>query len=128
MREQLNNYFLYRLMETLVDTGYPFWETEGAVADGFDEVDDEVYTEELDEAMQEASDLLCKIEDESRPETMKGFHVNMKLVFAKFLPMFNLEGLLKTISGLDSIQGSNLIFAEIYPKEIHIQRIQLNRC
>ncbi len=94
---QLNNYFLYKLMENLVDTGYPFWETEGALLEGFDEVDEDVYTEELVDAMQEASNLLCKIEDESRPETMKDFNVDMKAMFANFLPMFNLEGLLETI-------------------------------
>ncbi len=98
IQTQLDNYFLYKLMETLVETAYPFWETEGAVLDGFDEVDDEVYTDELDEAMEEASNLLCKIQDESQPETMKDFNVDMKNMFAEFLPMFNLEGLLKTIT------------------------------
>lgn len=98
IQEQLNNYFLYKLMENLVDTGYPFWDTEGALADGFDDVDEEVYTDELIEAVEDASSLLSKIEDENQPETMKDFNVNMKAMFAKYLPMFNLEGLLQTIT------------------------------
>ncbi len=98
IREQLNNYFLYRLMESMTDTAYPFWETDGAVLDGFEEVDDDVYTEELDEALTEAGNLLCKITDENQAETMKDFQVDMKAMFAKHLPMFNLEGLLETIT------------------------------
>ncbi len=98
IREQLNNYFLYRLLESMTDTAYPFWETDGAVLDGFGEIDDDVYTEELDEALTEAGNLLCKITDENQPETMKDFNVDMKAMFAKHLPMFNLEALLETIS------------------------------
>ncbi len=37
IREQLNNYFLYKIMESMTDTAYPFWETDGAVLDGFEE-------------------------------------------------------------------------------------------
>ncbi len=98
IREQLNNYFLYRLMESMTDTAYPFWETNGAVLDGFEEVDDEVYTEELDVEVMQAGRLLAKIKDENQPETMKDFNVDMKAMFAKHLPMFNLEGLLETIT------------------------------
>ncbi len=98
IREQLNNYFLYKLMESMTDTAYPFWETDGAVLDGFEEVDDDVYTDALDEALIEAGNLLSKITDENQPETMKDFNVDMKAVFAKHLPMFNLEALLETIS------------------------------
>ncbi len=98
IREQLNNYFLYRLLESMTDTAYPFWETDGAVLDGLEEIDDDVYTEELDEALTEVGNLLCKITDENQPETMKDFNVDMKAMFAKYLPMFNLEGLLETIT------------------------------
>ncbi len=98
IREQLNNYFLYRLMESMTDTAYPFWETDGAVLDGYEDVDDDVYTYELDEEVMQACRLLAKIKDENQPETMKDFNVDMKAMFAKHLPMFNLEGLLETIT------------------------------
>lgn len=98
LREQINNYFLFRLMENLNAVAYPFWETEGAVLDGYDEVDDDVYTNELDEEITEISNLIYEIEDENHPEQMKDFNVDMRALFKKHLPMFNLEGLLKTIT------------------------------
>lgn len=102
-QEQLDNYFLFRLMENLNAVAFPFWENEDALLDGYedleedDDVYDKVYTEELDDAVTEVDSLLCKIQDENEPEQMKDFRVDMKALFKKYLPMFNLEGLQKTI-------------------------------
>lgn len=96
--EQLKNYFLYMLMENLVDTEYPFWERGNVLTEGYDEADASVYDGEWTDAFyHEISDLVYAIHDKNKSQSMADLNVDMTAFFKAHLPMFDLEKLFAAI-------------------------------
>ena len=133
-RKVLNDYFLFQLVENLIDTGYPFWEVKEALLPGYDEVDEDIYDGDWTEQVSAYSEIYWKITHsnyeayqaipkEYADMPLSWINIDIEALIRKNLPMFNLDGLIASIKpegmyfsddGCFSIQFSDSWAYEFY--------------
>lgn len=95
-QKQIDDYFLYRLIENFVDCGYPFWETEQAILPKYkDKFTEEDYENIYDEHSDEIYELQNEFDDKPNDGSIE--KTDVKSMIERIFPMFNLEGLIKSI-------------------------------
>ncbi|MDE7229060.1 MAG: hypothetical protein K2N56_01140 [Oscillospiraceae bacterium] len=89
--KEINDNLLFNLFWDLYGSGYPFWEIEEAVADGYDpeELDDSVYN---GGNVDEFSDYF-----DQRPNNGTREYIDFEAKLREWFPMFNFDGLYKNI-------------------------------
>lgn len=96
--KQINDYFLYKVIEDWVDCETPFWECEQAILPEYaDKYDEEAY-EQLysDEELCEAVDALYAEYNDS-PNDGSLVKTDVEALAKKWFPMFDFDGLVKNI-------------------------------
>lgn len=95
--KQINDYFIYRLIENFLACAYPFWETEEAVLPEFKDADEEFFealykNEELCEAIYALDKEFYEM-----PNDGSMVKTDVEALARKWFPMFNWDGLIQTI-------------------------------